>query len=132
MIRSLVATLVVLVLVAAWPAPASAQSAKAQREQAAESNTELALAYMREGDLASARDKIEKALQQISRKAFLGSAHRSLEILARCHRCSYDRPWALRTRSGWAGPTLRARSERPRPYRHARRTCTCSPDPPRS
>ena len=69
MIRSLVATLVVVVLVAAWPVPACAQSAKAQREQAAEINTELALAYMREGDLASARDKIEKALQQNGRKA---------------------------------------------------------------
>ena len=68
MIRSSVVTLLVVVLVA-WSLPASAQSARAQREQAAEINTELALAYMREGDLASARDKIEKALQQNSRKA---------------------------------------------------------------
>jgi type IV pilus assembly protein PilF len=33
-------------------------------DQAAVANTQLALAYMKEGDLASAREKIEKALQQ--------------------------------------------------------------------
>jgi type IV pilus assembly protein PilF len=35
-----------------------------QREEAAQANTQLALAYMREGDLATARDKLEKALEQ--------------------------------------------------------------------
>ena len=37
--------------------------------EAAVANTELALAYMREGNLAAARDKIEKALTQNSRTA---------------------------------------------------------------
>jgi type IV pilus assembly protein PilF len=49
--------------------PAVAQSNKDQRDQAAAINTELALAYMREGNLAAARDKIEKALQQNPRTA---------------------------------------------------------------
>lgn len=35
-----------------------------QREEAAQANTQLALAYMREGDLSTARDKLEKALEQ--------------------------------------------------------------------
>jgi type IV pilus assembly protein PilF len=43
---------------------ASAQGTKVDRDQAASVNTELAIAYMREGNLAAARDKIEKALQQ--------------------------------------------------------------------
>jgi type IV pilus assembly protein PilF len=38
-------------------------------EQAAAVNTELALAYMREGNLAAAREKIDKALQQNSKTA---------------------------------------------------------------
>ena len=37
---------------------------KKQREEAALVNTQLALAYMREGDLATARAKLEKALAQ--------------------------------------------------------------------
>ena len=37
---------------------------KKQREEAALVNTQLALAYMREGDLATARAKLEKALDQ--------------------------------------------------------------------
>jgi type IV pilus assembly protein PilF len=68
MIRRAGVTLLV-VLLAGCASPAGAQSSKAQRDQAGEINTELALAYMREGDLASARDKIEKALQQNSRTA---------------------------------------------------------------
>ena len=68
MIRRAVVTLLV-VLLAGCASPAGAQSGKTQRDQAGEINTELALAYMREGDLASARDKIEKALQQNSRTA---------------------------------------------------------------
>lgn len=39
-------------------------AAQKDLDQAAVANTQLALAYMKEGDLASARDKIEKALQQ--------------------------------------------------------------------
>jgi type IV pilus assembly protein PilF len=38
-------------------------------DQAAAVNTELALAYMKEGNLAAAREKIDKALQQNSRTA---------------------------------------------------------------
>jgi type IV pilus assembly protein PilF len=38
-------------------------------DQAAAVNTELALAYMREGNLKAARDKIDKALQQNARTA---------------------------------------------------------------
>lgn len=69
MIRVFVAALAVSVLASGWASTARAESAKEQRNQASEINTELALAYMREGDLASARDKIEKALQQNSRTA---------------------------------------------------------------
>ena len=69
MIRTFVTALLVTVLATGEASATSAQSAKAQRDQAAEINTELALAYMREGDLASAREKIEKALQQNSRTA---------------------------------------------------------------
>ena len=63
------ATVLVAVLAAAWAAPAAAQSGKENRGQAAAVNTELALAYMRDGNLAAARDKIEKALQQNARTA---------------------------------------------------------------
>ena len=69
MIRRPGAALLVAVLATGWASFAAAGSAKEQRDQAAEINTELALAYMREGDLASAREKIEKALQQNSRTA---------------------------------------------------------------
>ena len=69
MIRRLGAALFITVLATGWAPVASAGSAREQRDQAAEINTELALAYMREGDLASAREKIEKALQQNSRTA---------------------------------------------------------------
>jgi type IV pilus assembly protein PilF len=54
-------------IVGSLPA-AAGQSAK-NIEQAAAANTDLALAYMREGNLAAARDKIEKALDQNSRTA---------------------------------------------------------------
>ena len=37
---------------------------KKQRQEAALVNTQLAMAYMREGDLATARAKLEKALDQ--------------------------------------------------------------------
>lgn len=46
------------------PGSAQAQSEKENRDQAAAVNTELAIAYMRENNLAAARDKIEKALEQ--------------------------------------------------------------------
>ena len=55
-------------LLAAWALPAGAQSAR-DLELAADANTQLALAYMKEGDLASAREKIDKALQQHPRNA---------------------------------------------------------------
>jgi type IV pilus assembly protein PilF len=55
----------VIALGAALLSPAAlAQETKNNREQAAAINTELAIAYMREENLAAARDKIEKALQQ--------------------------------------------------------------------
>lgn len=63
------ARVVALALLAAWALPATAQQTKQNREQAAAVNTELALAYMKEGNLAAARDKIEKALQQNARTA---------------------------------------------------------------
>ena len=58
-----------LVLALALAAPAVAQTAREKREQAAAANTDLALAYVREGNLAAARDKIEKALEQNPRVA---------------------------------------------------------------
>jgi type IV pilus assembly protein PilF len=67
MIRVVLAALVVLAPV--WASPAVAQSSKEQRDQAAAVNTELAVAYMKDGNLAAARDKIEKALQQNSKTA---------------------------------------------------------------
>lgn len=51
------------------PTPVQAQTEKQNRDQAAAINTELAIAYMRENNLAAARDKIEKALQQNSKTA---------------------------------------------------------------
>jgi type IV pilus assembly protein PilF len=42
---------------------------RANMEQAAEANTQLGLAYMRQGDLQGGRDKIEKALDQAPRNA---------------------------------------------------------------
>jgi type IV pilus assembly protein PilF len=69
MIRFLVVAIVAACVATGCATSAEAQSGKARRDQAAEVNTELALAYMREGDLASARDKIEKALQQNPRTA---------------------------------------------------------------
>jgi type IV pilus assembly protein PilF len=56
-----VATLAVLLLaVTAIAAPDS----QADKRKAAEANAQLALAYMSQGDMTSARDKIEKALEQ--------------------------------------------------------------------
>jgi type IV pilus assembly protein PilF len=60
---------VALVLLAGWTLPAAAQQTKQNRDQAAAVNTELALAYMKDGNLAAARDKIDKALQQNARTA---------------------------------------------------------------
>jgi type IV pilus assembly protein PilF len=68
-VRNLGPAAVVALLLAVAGLPAAAQSNRDNREQAAALNTELALAYMREGNLAAARDKIEKALQQNSRTA---------------------------------------------------------------
>src|SRR5512144_1964598 len=44
--------------------PVRAQDNKVSRDQAAAVNTELAIAYMRENNLAAAREKIDKALAQ--------------------------------------------------------------------
>ena len=51
-------------LVALPLAHADDPNSRKSKTQAAEVNTELALAYMRENNLSAARDKIEKALQQ--------------------------------------------------------------------
>jgi type IV pilus assembly protein PilF len=59
--------LIVLVALAATvPMASSADGSltKKQRQEAAQANTQLAIAYMREGDLATAREKLEKALDQ--------------------------------------------------------------------
>jgi type IV pilus assembly protein PilF len=61
---------VVLVLLAVLGATSGAVAeediklSRKQREEAAEANTQLAIAYMREGDLATARAKLERALSQ--------------------------------------------------------------------
>lgn len=65
--RFVLAACALAIAAATWAVPAAAQSKNI--EQAAVANTELALAYMREGNLAAARDKIEKALTQNSRTA---------------------------------------------------------------
>lgn len=64
----------VLVAVAAFgavllPPAARAQETKQNKVDAAAINTELAIGYMREENLAAARDKIEKALEQNPRTA---------------------------------------------------------------
>ena len=48
---------------------AAEPGSRAAIDQAAAVNTELALAYMREGNLKAAREKIDKALQQDARTA---------------------------------------------------------------
>ena len=53
-----------LAVAAAVHASEDIKLTKKQREEAALVNTQLALAYMREGDLATARAKLEKALDQ--------------------------------------------------------------------
>lgn len=55
--------------VVAFDADAAEPGSREAIEQAAAVNTELALAYMREGNLAAAREKIDKALQQNSKTA---------------------------------------------------------------
>lgn len=67
------ALLLVLVVAAgclhAAPARAEGPPDRKSRNQAAEINTQLALAYMREGNLQAAREKIDKALAQNGRTA---------------------------------------------------------------
>jgi type IV pilus assembly protein PilF len=60
--RALIAT--VMCGAVLLPIAARAQDTQENKEQAAAINTELAIAYMREENLAAARDKIEKALAQ--------------------------------------------------------------------
>ncbi len=57
-----------IALVAASPAR-SAQDSQMDRRKAAEANAQLAIAYMSQGDMTTARDKIEKALEQDSHTA---------------------------------------------------------------
>ena len=58
------AVLALALLGVAAPAQADRAQERANREQAARVNAQLAMTYLRQGDLVSARDKIEKALQQ--------------------------------------------------------------------
>jgi type IV pilus assembly protein PilF len=48
---------------------ASAAESQVDKKKAGEANAQLALAYLREGDLATARDKLEKAMEQDPRSA---------------------------------------------------------------
>ena len=47
----------------------AAQDSQVDRRKAAEANAQLAIAYMSQGDMTTARDKIEKALEQDSHTA---------------------------------------------------------------
>ena len=58
------AVLALALIGAAAPAEADRAQERANREQAASVNAQLAMTYLRQGDLVSARDKIEKALDQ--------------------------------------------------------------------
>jgi len=53
-----------LITMTVSPSRADDPNTKKSKTQAAEVNTQLALAYMRENNLGAARDKIDKALQQ--------------------------------------------------------------------
>jgi type IV pilus assembly protein PilF len=57
------ALVALIALVVALPAMA-AQDSQMDRRKAAEANAQLAIAYMSQGDMTTARDKIEKALEQ--------------------------------------------------------------------
>lgn len=66
------ASLLLLIALLAGIAPvAGAQQSmtREQRKQAAEINAQLAITYLKQGDLASARDKIDRALQQFPKTA---------------------------------------------------------------
>jgi type IV pilus assembly protein PilF len=63
--RSVPAAVLALALIGtAAPVQADRAQDRANREQAARVNAQLAMTYLRQGDLISARDKIEKALDQ--------------------------------------------------------------------
>lgn len=62
--RIVAALLAVALFSTGLPAQAQKSSDRANRQQAAKVNAQLALTYMRQGDLISAREKIEKALAQ--------------------------------------------------------------------
>jgi type IV pilus assembly protein PilF len=55
--------------VLALPAAAEESMTRDQRTKAAAVNTQLALTYMKQGELQAAREKIDKALQQNPRTA---------------------------------------------------------------
>ena len=64
--RGLRSILVLVLIAVAQPALAeeSAPMTRAKREQAARINAELAITYMKQGNLQAARDKIDRALKQ--------------------------------------------------------------------
>ncbi len=51
------------------PVGAAQAMTREQRKQAAEVNAQLAITYLKEGDLATARDKIDRALEQYPKTA---------------------------------------------------------------
>ncbi|MFO1406989.1 MAG: type IV pilus biogenesis/stability protein PilW [Steroidobacteraceae bacterium] len=63
MIRRALAT-VLLVLAVGSASAQSVSDNEPDRRKAAQANAQLALAYLREGDLVTAREKLEKALEQ--------------------------------------------------------------------
>jgi len=67
-IRRIATTGVLTALLLAVPAMA-AQDSQVDKRKAAEANAQLAIAYMSQGDMTTARDKIEKALEQDSHTA---------------------------------------------------------------
>ncbi len=67
-IRHIAKTAAFTALLLAMPAMAAPDS-QVDKRKAAEANAQLAIAYMSQGDMTTARDKIEKALEQDSHTA---------------------------------------------------------------
>ncbi|MBP1604580.1 MAG: hypothetical protein H6Q09_1752, partial [Acidobacteria bacterium] len=69
--RALCGVFVLVLIAVAQPALAeeSAPMTREKREQAARINAELAITYMKQGNLQAARDKIDRALKQNPRTA---------------------------------------------------------------
>ncbi len=68
LIRHIAKTVAFTALLLAVPAMAAPDS-QVDKRKAAEANAQLAIAYMSQGDMTTARDKIEKALEQDSHTA---------------------------------------------------------------